>query len=200
MSRFASAVTVSSTINTHNNNNGNGIDNGNDDRMASSTSHGRRCCNGSRCQWLMRNVRLHLRSFIAFNGAIIFWTGLWDVLDLYMVGDATPLRDSIYSIVGLGLLLATNTFFVTVGIDQELLRSGRARYCANQWRGPSRLICRSIGSLAGSVAFWVGIYNLFDQHWYEPTVTYDVTCFFVSLVALAATSTLLGDYHIHNLP
>jgi hypothetical protein len=184
MSRFSGAV-----ANTNNNPSINGHDS-NDDMAIGMDGNHAGCCGGNKCQWFMRHLRLHLRSFIAFNGAIIFWTGLWDLLDLY-IADASPSRDTLYSIAGIALLLLTNTFFVTVGIDQELLRSGRPRYCV-AWSGRSRLMCRSMGSLAGSVAFWVGMYNIFDQHITEPTLSYDMLCFFIALLSLALTSTLLG--------
>jgi len=114
---------------------------------------------------------LHVRSFLAFNGAIIYWSGLWNLLDLYLFlapcedPEGCPgllWRELGYMAAGLAGLVATNTFFAAAGLDDLVIRRDSPRYLAC-WDGPVRVFLRSLVSLSSCVVVWTGAYNIVDR-------------------------------------
>jgi hypothetical protein len=72
-----------------------------------------RCCTTG---W--DSCRLYARSLVALHGGIVFWTGLWNILDDYTLA-ASLNRELIYTFVGLTLLLLTGTFYDAANIDPK---------------------------------------------------------------------------------
>lgn len=72
---------------------------------------------------------LYLRAIFAITGAVFTWKGVWNILDLYIY-HSTLAREIVYVIVGLLLIIITQTLFVNAGmnLDHEL------RY----WEAPER--------------------------------------------------------------
>ncbi len=59
---------------------------------------------------------LYLRSFIAFLGYLTFWTGLEQVLDENYILPASWWKEILYVILGLLMLVLTDTFHVNAGV------------------------------------------------------------------------------------
>lgn len=88
------------------------------------------------CRHIWHTIVLNLRGFVAFIGCILFWSGMWSLLDEYVMNDSEA-REAAYLLLGFGLLLATGEqCFVLFGHLCTRVYRDLFRYSRNRHDGP----------------------------------------------------------------
>jgi len=73
------------------------------------------CWDSERCQYNCGLFLLYCRCICSLIGVVMVWKGLWNILDLHILS-VTIWRESIYTILGLILMLYTKTLFNNAGV------------------------------------------------------------------------------------
>lgn len=105
----------------------------------------------------------YLTSFVGLHGAVIFWTGLWSLLD-HIPGNPY-VRDPVFVLLGLFLFALFEAHFGTLarggdGTDGFHLQFDRQI----RWKGRFYASAVSVYVLCASVLTWVGLYNIVERN------------------------------------
>ena len=144
----------------------------------------------ARISWLGACAKLYLTAFVSLFGSILFWVGLWDVLDIYTFTQYKKTnRDGCFAAVGVVLMYATGTFVSSSGLDmprQYDVYAKREGLLAWVW-----LTITTLTSLFGQVLFSLGVYSLLDMDFVggQPP-WYNGICLGVGIVVVLATRTV----------
>eukprot|EP00051_Salpingoeca_urceolata_P029476 m.490040 g.490040 ORF g.490040 m.490040 type:complete len:362 (+) comp27370_c0_seq1:66-1151(+) len=123
--------------------------------------------------WVRRNRVLHwVRTVVGMWGSFMFWIGCYNVLSLH-VAENTLLRNILLVVIGLVVLVATNTFFAMAYVYPEWSEgdpedvSPQSPLAAHMWH-----FLRSLASLFAQNCVWLGAYELLssDMPYYSGTV------------------------------
>ena len=142
----------------------------------------------------------------------MFWVGAWDLVDdsrdnggllqpqtpmlfpgdddAAFYGKDLPLREYIYVVSGLLMLIGTDTLYANAGMDGNYF----------QPQALSHMCIRSTFRLAvgmfGSLLLWNGLYDLHWRVWFTPSVLVMCLSLIAGLVLLSLTGTFWGMAYI----
>jgi hypothetical protein len=111
----------------------------------------------------------YIRAFLAIHASVFFWVGLSNLVtesasfrqdqSILVLGKSTLARDSMLSITGILMLVATDSFYGNSGLPGSFLRYNW-KWNRKAWI----VVLRATFSLVGAVLTWTGIYNILDVH------------------------------------
>ncbi len=110
---------------------------------------------------------LYLQSLVGLHGAIVFWTGMWTMLegDYLLPSRLGLLRHVGYCVGGLALFVVFEVFHVVPNsvhlTDPKEFADALSRQTRKRGLVYSYLI--SLYMLSSSILFWVGLYNILDK-------------------------------------
>jgi hypothetical protein len=144
----------------------------------------------ARNSWLGARAKLYVTALVSIAGSMLFWTGLWDVLDLFTFTNYDgKVRDGCFAAVGLVLMCVTGTFVSSSGLD---LPNRYDVYAKREgWLAWTLFIVTTLASLLGQVVLSLGVYNLVDVDFVSGQPPwYNGVCLGVGILVVLATRTV----------
>jgi len=146
----------------------------------------------------------YLNSAVGLHGAVIFWTGLWSLLD--HIPGAVETRDVGFVLTGLLLFALFEVYFGSLtakGNQNDSFHSVFERQV--RWKGRLYSYTVSLHVLFASVLTWVGLYNLADRHLVRDTSLSQLVFLLLGLALLTLTNSLfyvagINEPHQHAAP
>lgn len=145
------------------------------------------------------------KTLLALQGAIVCWSGAWNVLNLY-TGTPGPRREWLYVLLGSLGLIITNSWIANAGLGVVRLdtyNERRPRRTKDYLRAFVKTHLRCIVAFLSSLSLWVGLYNLIDIYLFEDLIPItamwgraavkDIITYFAGLALLVATGAYLGE-------
>ena len=124
-------------------------------------------------------LRSYLRAIVSLWASQLFWVGIWNVLTIQLslqdrrtfeLFPDTPYREAGYVLVGLALLLLTDTLYGLGGLHGGLWPPAPGLH--TRWVLVPRVL---VGLLGGALVF-VGLYDLVDIYMLRRCVLRDGLC------------------------
>lgn len=131
------------------------------------------------------------RALGAIHAGIVFWVGSAGLLTSDALFEPTLVREIVYTLVGLAIVISTDTLRGNAGLPG--FSTVRRLESPKVFSNPSNqfnFALKVCFALIGSVFIWTGIYNLLDLYVSFSSPIKDAIMILMGLVGLAATNTL----------
>eukprot|EP00047_Mylnosiga_fluctuans_P015157 m.43886 g.43886 ORF g.43886 m.43886 type:complete len:534 (+) comp5800_c0_seq1:32-1633(+) len=145
-------------------------------------------------------LRYLVRSLLALLGMMLVWVGLNNAEESLF--EESLLRDAMYLVVGVVILLATDTFYCMATIfpshiinrrkvhhltDQSI---GMSEWLRDWWNEQAILFARCMASLLGQTLVWNSAFNLLEEY-SDGSVLRELAYFFVGQILMVITGSYL---------
>jgi len=116
------------------------------------------------------SLAVNVRSYAAYVGSVVFWLGMWTLIDVDSRVTPNTQRHLAYIGVGILCLVLTDSLYACGGLEGSLAPRPGARCqvpCRHSLDGACNkllLLPKLMVSLTGNIMFWLGAGNLMDEN------------------------------------